>query len=218
MYTLRAFADSHPMNRLASIIESSVRSEQHRTKILEQFVADFQRNPPAVTKPRFWSSMLQVLREHWHTENFGIHEASNMKWELPHKKEIAYRFEAIRLIYEDQFYRLEEDRVTHVYHEGRGAHPLKSFALRLLRLGFCDLDSKTYNARLNSEEQKMREQEDWVPKIFPSPYLENSKIVAGRNHLYNKYGLVSILEEKGIRIDVEVDYNGIESKIKDINI
>jgi len=213
MYILKAFADSHPMNRLSAGIGIVIHSDELRAKIFRQFIADFQRDPLVVIKPKFWENMLLNLREQWHREQFGIDKPKNMKWELPYKRELAFEFDVIRLIYEDQFRRLEEQRVVSVYHEGYKDHPLKSFAIRLLGLGFCDLDSKTYRDYLTPEEQRKREQTDWIPRIRVSPSLESSRLVAGRNHIYNSYGFVDALAEKGIRLEVVADYKDISRLI-----
>lgn len=152
MYTLKAIADSHPMNWLSYIVRSTLKSSDLRASLFRQYVADFQRDPTIVTKRLFWESMLIALREYWHRECFGIQNPKNMKWELPRQNEVILGFETIRYIYEDQFRRMSEDKVIQVYHEGCGAHPLKSFVVRLLGLGFCDLDSKRYHQYLNPEE------------------------------------------------------------------
>ena len=197
------------MNLLVARIGTTLRTDGLRAILFKQFIADFQRNPPSVTKGKFWEGMLVVLKEHWHQELFGIRNPKNMKWQLPNEKEIIFEFERIRRIYEDQFRRLEKDGASHVYHEGLGAHPLKSYALRLLGLGFCDLDRRSYSRYLSPEEQRERERLDWLPKIKPSPSIEKARLVVGRNHAYDRYGLVGALEERGVRVDIEVDYKNI---------
>lgn len=206
MYVLKAFADSHPLNRFSSVVYTTLRKPELCDQVMKQFVADFQRNPPSVTKPRFWASMAETLKEYWHRQHFGINEPKNMKWQLPRLREVLSELEVVRLIYEDQFRRLAEQRFSLVYQEGCGVHPLKSYALRLLNLGFQDLDSEKYHGYLDSQQQRKRERECWVPRIRPSPQLERAVIVAGRNHVYGDYGLLEALEERGIRIHIEVDY------------
>lgn len=215
MYVLKAFADSHPLNRLCCLIEKMVRADTLRGQFLQQFVADFQRNPTVVVKPKYWESTLLTLKEYWHRDRFGIHSSKNMQWNLPapHERELRFGFETIRRIYEDQFQRMQEECVTYVYHEGLGAHPLKSFATRLLGLGFYDLDRRPYRGHLTPDEQRTREQTDWVPHIRPTPAIESARIVAGRNHIYNRYGLATALQDFGIRLEISVDYGKIDSQL-----
>lgn len=214
MYVLKTIADDHPMNRLSNIIKTTLYSESLRKRLFNQFVADSERNPTVVVKSLFWKSFLETLREYWHEDRFQIKNPKNMRWDLPKRQDVNFGLEAIRLIYLDQFRRVSEERVTSVFHEGLRSHPLKSYVKRSLGLGFYDLDKKKYDGPLNYEEQKKRELEDWIPIIKPSPLIENSRLIAGRNHVLNKYGLVNALEERGIRLEIIVDYKGIESQIK----
>ncbi len=53
------------------------------------------------------------------------------------------------------------------------------------------------------ELQKRREEEDWATKISGSIWrFRKPLIIAGAAHLENEFGLVDLLSEKGIRLDV----------------
>ena len=206
MHVLRAFADSHPLNRLSTVLGVTLRNEDLCKRVTREFATNFQNNPTVVTKPLFWEGITKSIKEHWHYQNFGIRNPKNMRWEIPRSKEVAAEFEIIRRIYEDQFNRLREHRFNHVYHEGLGIHPLKSYATRLLRLGFQDLDKRQYKGYLTPEQQRERERQDWIPVIRPDSSVKYAVMVAGRNHIYGDYDLPGALEEMGIHLQIEVDY------------
>ena len=70
---------------------------------------------------------------------------------------------------------------------------------------------KAQEGKENDPELQGKRGDVWVTKIEPSPEIEQSLLIVGREHARNTFGLVDKLSQKGIKL-VEITDFGVYDK------
>ena len=210
MYVLKAIADSHSSNRILRLFERYRFKQEFVGEILEKIINSINNNPKCVIQKDFWEEFTNKLIPEAYRMWDKIKLPESIRRRNPPEKSIPRNLEKVRKIYELQFQELDKG-YTLLYQEACDCDcPLAIYAQnRGIETIFLDKNNPAYHLDPDDEEfdeliQIWRES-FWVRKIKPSPKINNSLLVAGKNHIDNKYGLAIRLKKKQIHLTSVLD-------------